>query len=277
MSKKLLGLSTSLLVLLTGCSSGGGDSDKDYSASPDELRELVRATNDDFPIMGGSYKTYGGEHFVRNGTVRFDTTQPIPLYFVSANGAAAPAAISQAVSELESRLGDIFTDITPVTADLTEFRDQTAQGNQPSTTWYDVYEDGDGSLRPYAMKFLEDHGLSYGIVIAVNTGYWPAGADPSHYCANASTAPYSGSLSIYADPLTHQVSNDFVGWVNMGNGACSWGTEMVKHEIAHMLGMYNHHYENDIFGLWSDTAMDILATLYANPAGTDYDELVVSQ
>ncbi len=276
MPRKLLGLSTSLLALLTACSSGGGGSDDDYSAAPDELRELVRAVNDGIqPIWSRFQTSEGSEPVAQNGTLRFDTTQPIPLYFVSADGAEAPATITQAVSELESRLGDIFTDITPVQADLSVFKDQDSQGNEPSNIWSEQEESG--SSQTNGIKFLAEHGLAYGIAIAVDTGYWPAGADPSQYCANASIAPYSGSLFIYADPQTHLMSDDFVGWVNMGNGVCRWGTEMVKHELAHILGMYMHYYANDIFGLWSNTAMDILATLYANPAGTDYDELVVSQ
>ena len=281
MSKKFLGLSTSLVVLLTACSSGGGGgSDDNYNATPNEIRELVRAVNDDFQIIWGSYQTTDQPHQthpVRNGTIRFDTTQPIPLYFVSADGSSAPAAISQAVHELETRLGNIFTEITPVKADLSVFKDQGSPGNEeawPSPTWRELDQD---SGQTKGMKFLADHGLSYGIAIAVNTGYLPAGGDPSNYCANASIAPYSGALWIHADPETHLVANDFVGWVNMGNGVCKWGKEMVKHELAHMLGMYHHHYQNDIFGLWSDTALDILATLYANPAGTDFSELVVSQ
>lgn len=275
MSKKFLALSTSLVVLLTACSSGG--SDDDYNATPDEIRELVRAVNDDFQIIWGSYQTTDQPHQthpVRNGTIRFDTDKPIPLYFVSADGSSAPAAISQAVHELEERLGDIFTEIKPVKADLSVFKDQSSPGNEPSPTWLEPDWD---SGQTKGMKFLADHGLSYGIAIAVNTGYRPAGADPRNFCANASIAPYSGAVRIYADPETHLVADDFVGWVNMGNGVCKWGKEMVKHELAHMLGMYNHHYQNDIFGLWSDTAMDILATLYANPAGTDFSELVVSQ
>ncbi|MGF1688451.1 hypothetical protein L4C36_17485 [Photobacterium japonica] len=61
-------------------------------------------------------------------------------------------------------------------------------------------------------------------------------------------------------------------WVNMGNGQCNWDSDIVTHEAAHAMGMFNHL--DGYFGSWSTTAMDVLATLYGNPAGTPYSSLV---
>jgi hypothetical protein len=59
----------------------------------------------------------------------------------------------------------------------------------------------------------------------------------------------------------------------MGNGQCDWDADMVTHETAHNMGMVNHI--TDHFGLWTNTAMNILATMYNNPAGTLFDDIEV--
>ncbi len=200
----------------------------------------------------------------QTGTVRFDTTSKIPLYYVSANGSAPSQQIIKGFQQLEARLGDIFTDFTPVSADLSIYRDL----NFPS--------ENRGNDTFNSANFHATHGITSGLVVAEGTAFFSTQhvSNPQEMCGNASTGPYSGSSAININPTTGLYSSDTVLWLNMGNGQCNWDYQMVMHETAHNMGMFNHI--DEYFGLWSDTAMNMLATLYSNPARSAYGNLVVN-
>jgi len=83
---------------------------------------------------------------------------------------------------------------------------------------------------------------------------------------------YAGSLNRVIDQNSYTDTADNLLWVILDNTqGCTWDTDMVRHEMAHAMGMYQHL--NDYFGSWSTTAMNILATMYSNPAGTPYNSL----
>lgn len=263
--KKAITLATA--ILLFGCDDSNSDSNSnqntdEFKAAESAIAGLVSDTNSPtnaWLLENGTYN-----FFSQTGTVRFDTTSQIPLYYVSSSGSDAPTSIKTAYSNLEARLGDIFTDITPVAADLSVYRDTSYTNENRGNNTFD------------ADSFNSAHGISYGIIISEGTAYYSSeySDDPQNMCGNASTGPYTGSLSVDIDSNTHQYASDTVLWVNMGNNQCSWGYEMVMHETAHNLGMFDH-LDDDYFGLWSSTAMNVLATLYANPAGTPYSDLVI--
>lgn len=257
--KYLLALASSA-VFLAGC--GGGDEGANSASfSGVEFTNLVKKTNfsQGFP---GLYSDYlYGKTLDQNGTVRFDTSSQIPLYYVSATGANPPAEITKAVDHIESRLGDIFTDFQLLTEDLSVYRD-TAYPN----------ENRGNSLYSEA-SFKNNHGIIGGLVIAKGSAFYSSewASNPQEMCGNASIGPYTGSMSLVVNPDTHTYSSDSLLWVNMGNGQCSWDSQMTTHEMAHSMGMFAHL--EGYFGLWSEVAMDILATLYSNPAGTSFSEL----
>ncbi|MGF1836525.1 hypothetical protein [Photobacterium sanguinicancri] len=254
----ILALST---LLLTAC---GGDSDdkaKAESVDDQKLLSLVQKTNysTGFPPLFSDQMW--GSTFEQQGIVRFDISDQIPLYYVSKDGSNPPAVIVNGIKAIEDRLGDIFTDFTLITEDLSVYRDN--QNTQENV--------GNGTFS--ADTFKNSHGIIGGLVVAQGTGYYSKAYsdNPQSMCANASTAPYDGSMAILIDP-TSTYSNDTLLWVNMGNGQCSWDSDIVTHEAAHALGMFNHL--DGYFGSWSATAMDVLSTLYGNPAGTPYSSLV---
>ena len=127
-----------------------------------------------------------------------------------------------------------------------------------------------------ASTFNSTYGVTTGLVISEGTAYYSSeySDDPQNMCANATSAPYDGGLTVSIDPNTSLYASNAVLWVNMGNGQCDWGYEMVMHETAHTMGMFDHL--DDYFGLWSDTAMNVLATLYSNAGGTEYTNITIN-
>lgn len=247
-------------VLLTAC---GGSDDKEKTESVDDqkLLSLVKETNfsTNFPPLFSD--RIWGSTFEQHGTVRFDISEQIPLYYVSKDGSNPPAAIVNGIKAIEDRIGNIFTDFTLITEDLSVYRDN----HKP--------EENVGNNSFSADTFKNNHGIIGGLVVSQGTGFYSKdfGNNPKEMCANASMAPYSGSMALLIDP-TSTYSKDTLLWLNMGNGQCSWDSDIVTHEAAHAMGMFNHL--DGYFGSWSTTAMDVLATLYGNPAGTPYSSLV---
>jgi|GEM_PF-1869270 len=251
-------------LLLTGCGSDGSGSESEQaSATASEINNLVATTNSGAGFPGFYTDNSLVAPLVKNGLVRFDTTAQIPLYYVSADGSQPPQQIIDGVASIEARLGDIFNDFTLLTDDLTEFRDAIS---------YPSENRGNGS---YAHDdFVTEHGLTNGgLIFSLNTAFFSTQyGTAQNMCGNASTAPYSGSLNLVIDQNSHTYSADSLLWVNLDNTqGCTWDTDMVRHEMAHAMGMYQHL--NDYFGSWSTTAMNILATMYSNPAGTPYNSL----
>lgn len=258
-----------LAILVSGMLAGCLDEDSKENSSDvlgkattSQIASLVKETN-----LHGSYvyltdsETYSP--FNQVGIVRFDTTAQIPLYYVSENGSLPPEEIVKAYQQLEARLGDIFTDFIPVMADLTVYRDPL----------YTNQNRGNDTFN--ASEFNAIHSISTGLIVAEGTAFYSSeySSNPQNMCGNASIAPYSGSLSISINPSTSLYASDTVLWLNMGNGQCSWDYQMVMHETAHNLGMFNH--VDGYFGLWSETAMNMLATLYNNAGGSNYSDLVI--
>lgn len=244
------------LMLLSACNSDSAP------ASDDELNALVEQTNRAIEGFPNLYRDERKDTYIEQyGTVRFDTRDKINLYYASSDGSAPSADITGAIDRIETRLGDIFTDVQILTEDLTAFRDDRFPEQNITNYTYDE------------TTFKNHHQIIGGIVISTGAAYYDTdfSSDPDSMCANASSAPYSGSLSVVVDPTPHTYNDTTLLWVNMGNGQCEWGQDMVVHEIAHAMGMFHHL--DDYFGLWSETAMRILSTLYGNPAGTPYDEL----
>ncbi|OEE83124.1 hypothetical protein A1OQ_19280 [Enterovibrio norvegicus FF-162] len=249
-------------VLIAAC---GEDEAKTESVDEQKLSSLVKQTNysTNFPPLFSD--VIWGSTLDQQGTVRFDAAEQIPLYYVSKDGSNPPAVISNAVNTIEARLGNIFSDFTLVTEDLSVYRDNSLAHENV----------GNGSFN--ANEFKNSHGILGGLVIAQGTGFYSKGFSdsPQNMCANASMAPYDGSMALLIDPTSYTYAGDTLLWVNMGNGQCSWDSDIVVHEMAHAMGMYNHL--DGYFGSWSTTAMDILATLYGNPAGTAYSSLVIKR
>lgn len=260
MNGKYLAVFASGIVVLAGCGGGDGGS-APTTVGGDEFASLVKETNfvQGFPSLYSDY--LDGQKLVQNGTVRFDTTNQIPLYYVSLEGTQPPTAVVEAVNQIESRLGNIFTDFHLLTDDLSGYRDLSfPTENRGNYTYSEA-------------SFKNAHGIIGGLVFSQGTAYYSTewANDPQEMCGNASIGPYTGNLSLVVNPATHTYSASSLLWVNMGNGQCSWDYQMAKHEMAHAMGMFSHL--DGYFGLWSETAMDILATLYSNSAGTPFNEL----
>ncbi len=256
----LIGLSC---LAITAC--GGGDDDSGASVDDAKLRSLIKQSNyvtSGFPQLTIDNLWYGSP-LQQQGVVRFDTTSKIPLYFVSQNGEEqVPVAISNAVSKIEARLGDVFDDMEVIHEDLSVYRDTT----RPDENVYnDLYDE---------TRFKNNHGIIGGLVINIGAGYYDKqyGNDPQTMCANASIAPYRGSMALVINESRHTYADTSLLWVNMGNGQCSWSSDTVVHEMAHAMGMFAH--AEPYFGHWGTTAMDMLHTLYANDAGTAYGDLI---
>lgn len=251
----VLALST---LLLTAC---GSDEAKTESVDDQKLLSLVQKTNysTGFPPLFSD--NMWGSAFEQRGTVRFDISEQIPLYYVSKDGLHPPAVIVNGIKAIEDRLGNIFSDFTPITEDLSVYRDS----NSP--------EENVGNDSFSAGDFKNRHGIIGGLVVAQGTGFYSKvfSDNPQEMCANASTAPYNSSMALLIDPAS-TYANDTLLWVNLGNGQCSWDSDIVTHEAAHAMGMFNHL--DGYFGSWSVTAMDVLSTLYGNPASTPYSSLV---
>ncbi len=257
-------LVSALAVILTGCLSEEESSgfDAPQKAPESSIATLLEQSNYQ-PSYVRLTDSVTLSSYNQVGTVRFDTTSQIPLYYVSANGNLPPQQIILGFQKLEERLGNIFTDFTPVTADLSSYRDLT----------YPSENRGNGTFD--SASFYATNGITSGLVVAEGTAFFSTqyASNPQEMCANASTGPYSGSLAININPTTGLYESDTVLWLNMGNGQCTWDYQMVMHETAHNMGMFTHL--DEYFGLWSDTAMNVLATLYRNPARTSYTDLTV--
>lgn len=251
-------------LILAGCgSSSSGDASAPSPANPSEINALVKETNFSTGFPGLYSDVLYGSTLNQQGIVRFDISSKIPLYYVSNDGSPAPQKIVKGVEKIEARLGDIFSDVQLLAEDLSPYRD-TAYPNENR---------GDGSYDETTFK--NNHGITGGLVLSVDTAYYSSDETNDHQtmCGNASIAPYDGSVSLVIDAASHTYSNDTLLWVKLGNNqGCNWDTDMVVHEMAHAMGMYQHL--DDYFGSWSSTAMDILATLYSNDAGTPFDDLV---
>ncbi|WP_197475901.1 hypothetical protein, partial [Oleiphilus sp. HI0043] len=232
---------------------------EDSPASDEDILGFVEQTN------SSTYYLNLGFNFQSEGIIRYDTNSKIPLYFVSNGGVEPDQKIISAINEIEDRLGDIFEDIVLIDYDLSVFKDHTSDGNEP--IYSNRLGDDDGF-----QSFLSENNMNYGIAISEGTSFRPSGADPSSYCGNYSRAPYAGGNRLRLDE-SYAISSEYLGWVNLGNGTCSWSGDYALHEIAHALGMFGHF--DPHFGLWDATAMDVLATIYNNPAGTPYDQVVV--
>ena len=154
-----------LAILVSGMLAGCLDEDSKENSSDvlgkattSQIASLVKETN-----LHGSYvyltdsETYSP--FNQVGIVRFDTTAQIPLYYVSENGSLPPEEIVKAFQQLEARLGDIFTDFTPVMADLTVYRDPLyANENRGNDTFN-------------ASEFNAIHSISTGLIVAEGTAF----------------------------------------------------------------------------------------------------------
>lgn len=114
------------------------------------------------------------------------------------------------------------------------------------------------------------------IQISYNTSYVPIGFSDyksGNYCANVSTAPYSGN------PIAPNWQNGISSipvYINLGNGQCNITQEIVEHEFGHALGLANHFKGFGIGSVVSDEYWDTLITLYINPSSTQVAEIVVS-
>jgi len=256
-----------LAVVLTGCiseeESAGSGLDAPQKALESMISDLVKESNYQ-PSYVQLTDSVTLSAYNQVDTVRFDTTSQIPLYYVSVNGSAPSQQIIQGFQKLEERLGNIFTDFTPVTADLSIYKDLA----------YPNENRGNGTFDP--ANFNAINGITSGLVVAEGTAFYSTqyASNPQEMCGNASTGPYSGSLAMSINPTTGLYASDTVLWLNMGNGQCNWDYQMVMHETAHNMGMFNHL--DEYFGLWSETAMNVLATLYSNPARTEYGNLIVN-
>lgn len=246
-------------LFLAGC----GSEDSDNSASAEDINNLVKQTNfsNGFPTLDTD-KQFGFAPLEQRGVVRFDTTSQIPLYYVSKNGNQPPQNVIDGVTRIESRLGDIFTDFMLISEDVSQYRDDGIPDQSISNYTYNHN------------TFTNTHGIRGGVIISLDSAFFSHQyGDAKSMCANASIAPYSGSMGLVVDDNTHTYTEDNLLWVNMGNNhGCSWDSNIVTHEIAHAMGMYTHL--DGYFGSWSVTAMNVLATMYSNNAGTPYDSLL---
>lgn len=254
-------------VLMAGCGSSddGKSNSSTKSVSNSELITFIQSTNvsQGTPYLHNSSRNplfAGNEKQER--TIRFDTAGKIPLYYVSVDGSQPPAKISNAITTIESRLGDIFADFTLITEDLSVFRDDSRSSENVGNGKYDE------------AAFKARHGIIGGMVLSTGTGFYDKtySSSPQNMCANSSDAPYTGNNNIVVNETTHTYSTQELMWSNMGHDRCSWSSDMAVHEIAHGMGMYAH--VEPYFGLWSTTAMDALDTIYSNPAGTLFADLV---
>jgi hypothetical protein len=141
---KVLLLSATLLSL-TACGGGddGGNSDSisgtsslESSAESDAaIKDFVRETN--YPNNLGVFNSNLTDEEIADwddtpvssfinldvSMVRFGVNTQIPIYYVSADGSNPPQDIIDGIAKIEASLGDIYTDFTLVTADLSVYKD----------------------------------------------------------------------------------------------------------------------------------------------------------
>ncbi|MGF1681824.1 hypothetical protein [Photobacterium minamisatsumaniensis] len=248
------------LMLLAGTLALSGcelENDKKKSLSENEIKKYISASN-----INPSYVGMAPRQNTR--TVRFDTTSQIPIYYVVNGGGSVPKEILSGVQNLENLLGNVFGDFQVIDDDLSMYRDESKPGNQPD--YSHSIED-----------FYNRHGIDYGLIFSVGTAFWDPAMEskPGSMCANAGQAPYNGGLYVRYDEVSGYYSDTHKAWVNLGNGSCSWDTDIVKHEIAHNLGLFNHF--SPYFGKWSQGAEQVLRNLYSNPANLSPDDMVITR
>lgn len=271
---KQIMLLSAISLGLVGCEIEEESDEK--SLSTDDIKTIVQQTNINatFPDrMSEEYWRYYGDplvtmsssppgnipedlpEFIQTGIVRWDTTSAIPVYYVSRDGGEVNSDVEKGVRQLEDRLGNIFTSVIKISE---PFVDQATFLSNPAD---------------YLRDFYNRHGINYGIVIGMNL---VRDSGSSQLCASAAGMPYATGNGVPVETNTHLVSKEYVGWVNIGESGCSWDEDWIKHEMSHLLGLYEH-FEDQGFGLWSDNAMDVVATIYSNPAGTAPQNLTVSK
>ena len=120
---------------------------------------------------------------------------------------------------------------------------------------------------------IDESNIVRGVIFRQRTAYLPPSANPQSYCANVSNAPFSGGWP--ANMLTTPGVLSARFYVNLDNPQCTANADIVIHEIGHALGMANHFKG---FGDGPSISADfwnVMATLYANPAGTAKASIVV--
>ena len=258
------------IIALTAC--GGGD-DNAENLTTEQVLSLARNTNSanqNYPDSATNellMKTPEAvTYYLGDGVLRWSTETQIPLYFVSIDGANPPQTLIDGVAQLESRLGDIFTDFKILTWDVQQYRDTNASDENMGNGTFDK------------AFFMAQNNLSEGgMILSIDSGYYDKQYSNSaqNMCANSSIAPFSGTLQILWDKTGYTYSKENLIWTNMGNNhGCKWNTQTVMHELAHGMGMYQHFEPQ--FGSWSDGAFDVLATLYHNAPGTKWADLQVN-
>jgi hypothetical protein len=110
------------------------------------------------------------------------------------------------------------------------------------------------------------------IQISYGTSYVPPGStNYAGYCANVSTGPNLGNMIL---PDAQNGIASMPVFINLGNGRCDVTQDIVTHEFGHALGLSSH-----FSGFGNDgpaqAMVDVLATLYGNPAGTAASALVI--
>ncbi|WP_053062505.1 hypothetical protein [Photobacterium aquae] len=242
------------LALLAGC-----EEEETEVIEPVNIRGYIQKTN----IDKGFVEVYPDRQ-PAGTTVRFDISSKIPVYFVKNGGGEVPLPIKDGVSQMKGLLGGVFSEFTVIDDDISYFRDPAKPGNQ-----------NDWQQSSKLNQFYAKHGIEYGLVFAEGTAFWDPEmeSDPEKMCANASSAPYNGGLSIEIDPNTGLFSTDHVAWVNLGNGQCEWDSDIVIHEMAHNLGLFNHF--EPYYGKWSTAAEQVIRNLYSNPAGLTPENMLI--
>ncbi len=193
----------------------------------------------------------------QHGTVRFDTTSSIPVYYVGNNVNSVPSVISESIEIMSNQLGIRFSKIEVLNENLTQYRDMRYPTQNRSNYSFNSH------------NFRGKHGIQGGIIFALDTSFYSHeySFDPGSMCASASTAPYDGGVSIDVNNNNHTFDTNTLMWVNLGNGQCNWDRGIVLHEMAHALGLFHHF---DYFGKWNTTSMAVLKLLYNNPPGTPF-------
>ncbi|MBM7035397.1 hypothetical protein [Vibrio ulleungensis] len=241
----ICGLSLNLL----GCFGITGETDGlvDQNTLAAYLESSNRSINH-FPYLHG---------LDQRGTVRFDTTSSIPLYYVTDVGQSVPKSILESVEVMRNQLGVSFSEIQVLNEDIEQYRN----------FWHAEENIGNGEYSEDDFKLT--HGITGGIVFSIDSAFYSHQytTNPNTMCANAGQGPYDGGLSINVDTNTHTFEPSTLLWVNLGNRQCSWDKGIVLHEMAHALGLFHHF---DYFGKWNTTSMAVLKMLYRNPAGTPF-------
>lgn len=239
-------------TMLFGCL--GITEETEGVVEPEELVSLLSSSN---KAVNGHPGLWGND---ADTTVRFDTSSDIPVYYVSNGGGMVPDVIRESVNVMSNQLGIRFSEFVVLDEDLSQYRDS----NYPNQNV--------GNYRFNKGTFQSRHGINGGIVFAIDTAFYSHqySFSPSTMCANASHAPYDGGMAIDIDSNTQTYRSDTLLWVNLGNRQCSWDKAIVLHEMAHVLGLFQHF---EYYGSWNTTSMAVLKLLYRNHPGTPFHSL----